>query len=183
MSLVGAYQKHVRIPRSERLETASDKKCAVCLDDVTPRDHIFWPTCGHFGHEHCISRMDSCATCRRIFELVRPSVPEILRALGQYRDRIAYVVDDDEFDEKVCDAPVRARILGSEHEVHITVWITAFGVICELADELSGKRLQLTDFVPIEGGLRPDAVSCDRAIRQLATHALISLQVADIELL
>lgn len=108
-------------------------------------------------------------------------MPAILDALARYRDRIAYVVDDDDFDEKVCDAPISIAMDGRERDVHVTVWITAYGIVCELIDEMNLGRLQLTRFVPIEGGLRPTARSCEKAVRELAIHAADSLQLLEIE--
>ena len=194
MSCIGAYQKHIRIPRSERFETASDKQCAVCLENVKLTDDIFWPTCGHFGHEACISQLPSCAVCRkaysraaqsgpdRVYELVRSAAPAILDALARYRERLAHVVDDDDFDERVCDVPIRIFEDGRERDVHLTVWITAYGVVCELVDEIHRRRLQLSGFVPIEGGLLPDAAACEHAIQLLARYASVGLQLSGVEL-
>lgn len=195
MSYVGAYQKHMRVPRAERFETATDKQCAVCLEHMVSSDNIFWPTCGHFGHEACISKLSACATCRkpysrtvrsgpdRLYELVRGAVPVLLDTLARYRDRLAYVADDDEFDEKACDVPIRTLVGGRERDVHLTVWITAYGLVSELVDEIHRRRLQLTGFVPIEGGLQPDAPSCERAMRGLANQMAAGLQLADVEIL
>ena len=118
-----------------------------------------------------------------MYELVFGAVPIILDTLARYRDRLAYVVDDDAFDEKVCDVPLRALVGGRERDVHIAVWVTAYGLLSELVDELHRRRLQLTGFVPIEGGLQPDAPSCERAVRGLANQVAAGLGLADIELL
>ena len=193
-SRVGAYQNHMRVPRAERLETATDKQCAVCLEDIMPSDSIFWPTCGHFGHEKCISNLPACATCRkpylravlngseRLYELVRGAVPALINALARYRDRLVYVMDDDDFDEKVCGMPIRVLINGLERDVHLTVWITAYGLVSELVDDTHRRRVQLTGFVPIEGGLQPDAPSCDRAMKVLSYQMSIGLRLSEIEL-